>query len=167
MNSNSMKGINYWKDKLEMLPHPEGGFYKETYRSELTVTNRNGNNRSASTAIYFLMTSDNFSAFHKIESDEMWHFYQGSPLSVYVITENGELTILKIGNNPDKGEVLQAIVPAGCWFASRVDDKNTYSLVGCTVSPGFDFEDFELAERDKLTSEYPEHKEIICELTRE
>lgn len=149
-----------------MQAHPEGGYFKETYRSTEMVINRNGQKRSASTGIYFLITSENFSAFHKIESDEMWHYYAGSPLSVYMIDDSGKLDILKVGPNIEKGEQLQAVVPAGCWFASRVDESNTYSLVGCTVAPGFDFEDFVLAKREELIAQHPEHQEIITSLTR-
>jgi len=161
-----MKDANYWIENLNLQAHPEGGYFKETYRSEDTVLNKYGKNRSASTGIYFLITSANFSAFHKIESDEMWHFHGGSPLFVYVIMPDGELNILQIGNDLEKGQTPQAIVPAGCWFASRVEVPNSYSFVGCTVAPGFDFQDFVLANRDELTAEYPKHKEIIQELTR-
>lgn len=161
-----MQTVDYWVEKLEMQAHPEGGYFKETYRSTEMVINRNGQKRSASTGIYFLITSENFSAFHKIESDEMWHYYAGSPLSVYMIDDSGKLDILKVGPNIEKGEQLQAVVPAGCWFASRVDESNTYSLVGCTVAPGFDFEDFVLAKREELIAQHPEHQEIITSLTR-
>lgn len=161
-----MKSKEYWVEHLQMIEHPEGGYFKETYRSTENVINRNGVSRSASTGIYFLLTSANFSAFHKIESDEMWHFYDGAPLSVYVIQESGELEILKIGNKIENGEQLQAVVPAGSWFASKVDVHDGYSLVGCTVSPGFDFEDFALARRDDLVDCYPQHESIIKQLTR-
>jgi uncharacterized protein len=161
-----MKTVQYWVDQLDLLAHPEGGFYKETYRSSENVINRNGVERSASTGIHFLITSENFSAFHKIESDEMWHFHAGSALSVYIIDEKGDLSILKIGKNIEKGEQLQGVVPAGSWFASRVDEDDSYSLVGCTVSPGFDFQDFKLADRVELIKKYPAQKNIIKELTR-
>ena len=128
-----MKNEQYWIEKLQLEKHPEGGYFKETYRAKETVVNRNGKQRSASTGIYFLMTDSVFSAFHKIESDEMWHFYDGGALSVYIITTTGELEILKIGNDIENGEQLQGVVPAGCWFASKVDIPNTFSLVGCTV----------------------------------
>lgn len=161
-----MKTVEYWVEKLQMQDHPEGGYFKETYRSSEMVENRNGATRSASTGIYFLITSDNFSAFHRIESDEMWHFHAGSPLSVYVLHDNGELEIIKIGLDLENGEQPQAVVPAGVWFASRVDVENSYSLVGCTVAPGFDFEDFELAKRDELVEQFPAYQEVIEELTR-
>lgn len=157
---------DYWIKNLHLLPHPEGGYFKETYRSTEIVINRKGKKRSASTGIFFLITSENFSAFHKIESDEMWHFYDGAALSVYIIDSNGELEIMKIGNNAEKGEQLQGIVPAGSWFASRVEQPNSFSLVGCTVAPGFDFEDFVLAHRNELVAQFPKHRKIIEELTR-
>ena len=161
-----MKNEQYWIEKLQLEKHPEGGYFKETYRSKEEVINRNGAQRSASTGIYFLMTDSAFSAFHKIESDEMWHFYDGAALSVYMIRANGELEILKIGNDIENGEQLQGVVPAGCWFASKVDVPNAFSLVGCTVAPGFDFDGFVMAERETLTQEYPAHATIIKELTR-
>ena len=161
-----MKNEQYWIEQLEMEKHPEGGYFKETYRAKENVSNRNGESRSASTGIYFLMTGIAFSAFHKIESDELWHFYEGAALAVYIITETGELEILKIGKDIENGEQLQGIVPAGCWFASKVTVPNAYSLVGCTVAPGFDFNDFRLAKREVLTAEYPQHTAIIKELTR-
>jgi predicted cupin superfamily sugar epimerase len=161
-----MKNEQYYIEHLQLEQHPEGGYFKETYRAKENVINRNGESRSASTGIYFLITSDFFSAFHKIESDEMWHYHDGAPLAVYMITAGGELEILKIGKNIEKGEQLQGVVPAGCWFASKVTVPNAYSLVGCTVAPGFDFNDFILADRAVLTAEYPQHTAIIKELTR-
>ena len=161
-----MKDEKYWIKHLQLEQHPEGGYFKESYRASEKVNNRNGLSRSASTGIYFLMTSSAFSAFHKIESDEMWHFYEGAALSVYIIKPNGELEVLKIGRDIENGEKLQGVVPAGCWFASKVDDQTAYSLVGCTVAPGFDFNDFVLADRKELTDAFPQHAEIIKELTR-
>ncbi len=158
-------------EQLELLPHPEGGFYKETYRSsglipKNALTNDFDGDRNYATGIYFLLTSNNFSAFHRIKSDEMWHFYSGSPLSVHVIDEKGNYTKHIISNQLEKGHKPQLVVPANCWFASSVDDKNTFALVGCTVSPGFDFNDFELANRDSLMKAYPKHSDIITRLTR-
>lgn len=152
-----------------LLPHPEGGYYKETYRSSEMIKadalpQRFGGDRSLSTAIYFLLEKGNFSAFHRIKSDECWHFYQGDPLSVYVIHLNGELEVIRLGNNPANGEVFQAVVPAGCWFAS--ESSGEFSFVGCTVSPGFDFQDFELAEANVLSDRFAKHAELIKRLCR-
>lgn len=164
-----MKDYLYWVDKLKMQPHPEGGFYKETYRSTekiIGVDDDFPNDRSFSTGIYFLLHDDNFSAFHRIKSDEMWHFYQGTGLTVYVISKEGKLDKIKLGSNPENDEVFQAVVPADSWFASIAEGENPYALVGCTVSPGFDFRDFEMAEREDLLKEFPHLKKEILALTR-
>ena len=145
---------------LELLPHPEGGYYKETYRSTGNVSFTQGE-RSFSTAIYFLLEKNNFSAFHKIKSDELWHFYSGDSLEVIEITTKGELKITELGP-----QNFQYCVPAGNWFGSRVKKGGSFSLVGCTVAPGFDFKDFEMAGRNKLLKEFPQHAAMIIELTR-
>jgi predicted cupin superfamily sugar epimerase len=161
----------YWIDHLELSPHPEGGYYRVTYESDLTIAvgalpSRFHGDRLASTAIYFLLAGKDFSAFHRIASDEVWHFHAGSALSVYVIDREGRDSEFHLGNRPESGEVFQAVVKAGCWFASRLKDAKTYALVGCTVAPGFDFADFELATRSELTDAYPKHQKLIEELTR-
>jgi uncharacterized protein len=149
--------------QLQMLPHPEGGYYKETYRSGETIS-VHGNERNVSTAIYFLLENKNKSHFHRIQSDELWFFHQGEPLEILSI-QNGELVSTILGNNIVKGELPQAIIPANTWFASHVKDETGYALVSCTVAPGFDFADFELAERNDLIAQYPQLKQIIEEFT--
>ena len=165
-----MKSAAYWIEKLNLKPHPEGGYYAETYRSEMSAEtghlDMNGK-RSFATGIYFLMEDKNFSAFHRIKSDEMWHFYAGDPIEVFYFEKDGSLQRILLGNNPDNGERFQAVVPAGLWFASRPLRGGAFSLVGCTVSPGFDFQDFELAKREELLKEFPVHQDIIEELTRD
>jgi hypothetical protein len=157
---------------LELEPHPEGGFYKEMYRSEakllgsLLAKDLEGD-RNFSTAIYFLIEKENFSALHKIKSDEIWHFYAGDALEVMEISNSGQLKITLVGNKLDQGEVFQYTVKANTWFGSRVKSGGTYSLVGCTVSPGFDFRDFEMAKRNDLLEKFPEHKGIIEQMTRD
>lgn len=163
-----MKDLNYWIEHLELKSHPEGGWYKEVYRSEEEIPVnglpvRYKGSRSFSTSIYYLLEKGQISALHRIQSDEQWHFYAGSPLSVFIIHPNGILENLVIGSNPEKGEVFQGVVKAGCWFGSMVEEG--YALVGCTVSPGFDFADFELGKREELLHQYPQHKEIILRLT--
>ncbi len=165
------KRISEIVKKLQMNPHPEGGFYKETYRSKKSVPQKVLGNefegeRNYCTAIYFLLTSENFSAFHRIKQDEIWHYYEGSSLYVHVIDLNGEYKRYAVGMDLDHGELPQLIVPAGCWFASSVKNNSSYSLVGCTVSPGFDFDDFELAQRKELIQEYPKYEDVITQLTR-
>lgn len=129
-------GSDYWIKHLELQAHPEGGYYKETYRSKGTTVTPHGI-RNHSTAIYFLLEKGNFSAFHKIKSDELWHFYTGDPLSVYIIHPNATLEEIQLGLNPEKGQCPQAVVPANSWFASKVAGEGRFALAGCTVAPGF------------------------------
>jgi len=154
-----------------LQPHPEGGWYKETYKSKefieaTALPIRFGGARSFSTAIYFLLEHGNFSAFHKIKSDECWHFYAGGPLQVYILQPNGVLDIITLGNNITEGQLFQYVVPANCWFASQPAPATSFSFVGCTVSPGFDFNDFEMADAVTLSTSYPQHAGIIKQLTR-
>lgn len=165
----SDKGAQYWIERLHLEPHPEGGYYRQTYKSELEIDRLPGfgGPRAAATAIYFLLEGRHFSAFHSLRSDEMWHFYAGSPLVVYVIDPAGEYSSILLGCDPDAGQLFQAVVKAGCWFASHVADWKGWALVGCTVAPGFDFADFELARREELIAKYPQHREVIRKLTRD
>jgi uncharacterized protein len=164
------KDARYWIEHLSLSPHPEGGYYRATYKSELTIARdalpaRYGGDRSASTAIYFLLDAQNFSAFHRIASDEVWHFYAGDSLVVCIIDPDGNYSELHLGAGDD--EEFQAVVKAGCWFASRVKDAAGFALVGCTVAPGFDFADFELGVRSELIRSFPAHQRLIEELTRQ
>ncbi len=158
--------------KLNLIPHPEGGYYKETYRSnyilkDTCISSEFLGDRNIATAIYFLIEKENFSALHKIKSDETWHFYDGDTLEVIEINDEGILTITNIGKNILKGETFQYTVKANTWFGSRVSNKGRFSLVGCTVYPGFNFNDFELAKCADLIKKFPQHQAIIKELTRE
>lgn len=160
-----------WIARLHLQPHPEGGYYAETYRSSEQVAAahlpaRYAGNRSFSTAIYFLIRGGQFSSLHRIQSDEMWHFYTGSQLTVYVIHPEGHLQEIHLGPHPEAGEAFQAVVHGGCWFGAKVHDAEGYSLVGCTVAPGFDFADFELASRQELVRQFPQHAAVIEALTR-
>lgn len=150
-------------DTLQLQAHPEGGYYRETYRSARMVPDVQ---RHISTGIYFLLEHGNFSAFHQIQSDEMWHFYAGQALDVLELLPSGELTCTRLGPDVLHGEVFQHVVPAQTWFASRVADGGQFSLVGCTVAPGFDFQDFSLADRKTLCARFPQHSQTITELTR-
>jgi len=161
----------YWIDKLRLAPHPEGGWFVQTYRSAESVRDgqlphRFEGDRVFSTAIYYLLEGKEFSAFHRIKSDEVWHFYAGGSLTLYVTEGQGRLVQKKLGRDPEKGESFQAIVEAGSWFGAALDDPKSYALVGCTVAPGFEYADFELADRSRLLAEYPEHRKIIERLTR-
>jgi len=158
-------------EKFNLAPHPEGGYFKENYKSLETIPKaclpkRFTGERSYSTAIYFLLEQGNFSAFHKIKSDECWHFYAGETLLIYVIHLNGKLEIIKLGIDILNGEQFQAMVPAESWFASEPAPGMAYSFVGCTVAPGFDFNDFELASEDILSKQYPQHTPLIHRLCR-
>ncbi len=156
--------------KLELQPHPEGGFFRETYRSEGVIkpdTSGFNGERNFSTCIYFLLTSESFSALHRIPQDEIWHFYDGSPLLLHIITTCGEYTKTTIGRNLEQGEIPQFVVRGGSWFGATVVKKDDFSLVGCTVAPGFDFHDFEMGQRNNLIGRFPDYQEIINNLTRE
>lgn len=164
-----MNSAQYWITQLNLLPHPEGGFFKETYRAPGIIPHDSlpacfTGPRSFATAIYFLLRSQDRSVFHRIKSDELWHYHAGGVLSIYVLQENG-LRCHKLGPNPEKGESLQIVIPAGCWFGARVEESESFVLSGCTVAPGFDFADFEMAERSELLKTFPQHANIIEALT--
>ena len=156
---------------FDLLPHPEGGWYKETHKSseiiaQSALPDRFSGSRAFSTAIYFLLEQGNYSAFHRIKSDECWHFYSGEALLIYVLTPDGDLDVISLGSNIQKGERFQYVVPANCWFASKPGPDSNYSFVGCTVSPGFDFQDFEMADPKDLCGQYPQHKLTILEMCK-
>lgn len=166
-----MADAQYWIDKLQLKPHPEGGFFRQTYCADLIIgrsalPNRFAGPRSASTAIYFLLAGEQFSALHRLAADEVWHFYAGTALVVHMIDPHGIHTVMKLGQNAESGEQFQCVVPAGCWFGSSLETADGYALVGCTVAPGFDFGDFEMADRSSLVVLYPQHRELIARLTR-
>ena len=156
--------------RFALQPHPEGGYYRETYRARQRVSREpglNGGDRSyaASTAIYYLLCDGAHSAWHRIRSDEVWHFYAGAALNVYVLNEDGSLTVHRLGNALDDADaVFQVVVEAGTWFAAECADPATYALVGCTVAPGFEFSEFELADADALVARYPAHRASIVRL---
>jgi len=156
---------------LNLQPHPEGGFFRESYRSNGFIHPKGFDEnyigeRNYATAIYFLLTCEVFSAFHRILQDEIWHFYDGSPLALHIISPEGEYSQTIIGKEIDRGEFPQFVVPGGSWFGATVIRENDFSLLGCTVSPGFDFRDFELASCTDLLQKFPQHAEIIKKLTR-
>jgi predicted cupin superfamily sugar epimerase len=166
-----MKTAAYWIVNLQLSRHPEGGYYREIYRSieiipSVFLAERYQSPRNFSTSIYFLLEGHDFSAFHRLKSDEIWHFYEGSSLEIIMIDKSGNLNLQLAGSNFEAGEKHQVIVQSDTWFAARVKDKTLYSLVGCTVAPGFDFTDFELGEQEKLLQLFPQHEVLIRELTR-
>ncbi len=153
-----------------LAPHLEGGWYRQTYRSSLLLEKRllpgYSGDRVASTTIYFLLAGDEFSSLHRLRSDEGWHFYAGSPLVVHMLTPEGEYHEHLLGSDPEKGQHFQAMVPGGCWFGASLVHPGSFALLGCTVAPGFDYSDFEIASRAALLREFPQHSAIITRLTR-
>jgi len=164
-----MKSAADWVETFDLKAHPEGGFYAETYRSKESIpvealqTPFQGS-RSQSTAIYYLLEAGHRSAFHRVQSDEMWHHYAGGRLEIPVIHPDGRLEIMALGSNPEAGESFQLVVPAGAWFGAYPVNCD-YVLAGCTMAPGFDFADFELADRNALLASFPQHQEIVLKLT--
>lgn len=165
-----MHDASYWIEHLSLKPHPEGGYFRETHRSADRVRDehlpeRYNGDRAFSTAIYFLLTGDRPSRFHRLASEELWHFHAGCAATIHLIDPAGNYSQMRIGSNPERGESFQIVIPSGCWFAAEADDFDGYVLVGCTVVPGFDFADFELARRDLLLSHYPQQRAVIERLT--
>lgn len=145
---------------LGLTGHPEGGFFRETYRSPVMIEGRN-----LSTAIFFLLVHPETSRFHRLQSDELWHFHEGSPVVIHMINEAGDYSMQLLGQEIDRGQSYLAIIPRGTWFAAEVVGNSGYALMSCTVAPGFDFRDFELAGRDDLTKRFSAHGELIRRLT--
>lgn len=159
-----MSAVTYI-EQLQLQPHPEGGYFKQTYRSGGTVITPLGE-RSYSTAIYYLLEKGDFSAFHRLGSDECWHFYAGNTLLIHLIEPGGNYHRIKLGNKLEEGEQPQYVIPAGTWLAAEPAEGSAFSLAGCTVAPGFEFEDFEMAKKEELLSKYPQHEKVICHLCR-
>jgi hypothetical protein len=163
--------VNSLIAQLALEPHPEGGYFREVYRSEARIRANClpaefMGDRNFATSIYFLLYASNFSAFHRIRQDEIWHFYAGKTIAIHVIHPNGTYQCQPLGNDIVKGIYPQFVVKAGCWFASEMAQADSYALVGCTVAPGFSFADFELAQRASLCEDFPQHRAIITKLTR-
>src|SRR5262249_49505517 len=136
-------------------PHPQGGFFRETYRADGVLRRESlpgafGGDGAFSTAIYFLLRGEDFSAFHRLEQGEVWHHYDGASITLHILDPEGRYTVRRVGKNVRAGEVPQAVVKGGCWFAAHVNDIQSCALLGCTVAPGFDFADFEMPRRAEL-----------------
>jgi len=165
----NMYTADYFVKNLNMIAHPEGGFYKEIYTSEENITAKElkvefEGSRILWTSIYFLLRDGEVSNFHRLKSDEMWYYHSGSPLTIYIITPEGELITEKLGLNIKNGEKPQVLVPKDYIFGSAMNNEG-YALVGCMVSPGFEFRDFELFKRNFLLEKYPQYEDIIIKLT--
>ena len=163
------RDADYWIQKLQLTKHPEGGYFSEVYRSEIQLKkaclpSAFSGSRNVATAIYFLLKQEEFSAFHRIKGDEMWHFYYGDPLIIYELDTTGGLTHHHLANTAGEDSTFQCVIKAGHWFAAQPAPGSEYALVGCTVAPGFAFDDFELAEGEVLAKKHPEHAQLIRSL---
>jgi len=159
-----------WIATLTLAPHPEGGYYREMYRSPGTISaqalpGHRGGERAFATSIYFLLKSGERSHYHRLRSDELWYFHAGAPLVRSVIGPSGGRTRRRMGFDAAAGEALQCVVPADHWFGAEVDEPDSFSLISCVVSPGFDFADFELGTRAGLLEQFPQHAASIEALT--
>lgn len=164
------RSAGYWITNLGLTPHPEGGFFREVYRSPESIPSeglpaRYPGPRSFATSIYFLLEWGSPSVLHRLRSDELWFFHEGGPIEIVMIDPAGNLNSRLLGLDRGRGEEPQAVIPAGTLFGARVSGDNAYSLAGCVVAPGFDFADFELPQREDLLRRHPEHAEIIKEFT--
>ena len=159
-----IRNAAYWKEQLKLESHPEGGSYANTFRKDKMIGTESGD-RPLYTSIYFLLTEGEVSKFHQLKSDEIWYYHDGAPLTVHMITADGTYTAAKLGLAIEQGEQPQLLVPAGTIFGSSMTGTGTYSLVGCMVSPGFDFEDFTLFSAEELIARFPQHEQIIRKMT--
>ena len=156
-----MSSPQEWIKRFNLQKHPEGGWYKEVFRSNVSL----GNDQSICTHIYFLLEQHDFSAFHRIGSDELWHFYGGDEIMIYEIDESGNRVEHLLGNNLVKGRMPFCLIKKGNWFGARVT-HGEYAIVGCTVAPGFSFSQFELAKAEELSKLYPQHSRLIQSMCR-
>jgi uncharacterized protein len=144
-------------DLLQLVPLAgEGGFFRETYRSS-TIKD----DRSLSTAIYYLLTPETVSLFHRLKSDEVWHFYQGDAVELVMLHADGCVEVVHLGSRLDQAERCQVVVPAGVWQGAKLTSGGMWALMGCTVAPGFEFADFELGKRETLINQYPHASDWI------
>lgn len=156
---------------LGLVQHPEGGWYCETCRSNEQISgnalpDRFNGPRCCYTAIYFLLEQRDYSALHRIKSDELWFFHSGASLTIHLLTADGTCSAIRLGADIASGEAFQAMVPSGTWFGAEMSGAGDYSLVSCVVAPGFDFADFEMGDRNLLLQQYPDHAALITRLTR-
>lgn len=154
-----MRGAVYWIDRLGLQPHPEGGYYREVYRSgEVTIHPEHSEERNLATSIYFLLEGENISHFHELSSDELWYYHDGKGANIHVF-DNGQYQSYELSKEPE-GQ-LQVLLPAHSEFAAEVIGQDGYVLIGCVVTPGFDFEDFRLLKKAEMLKKYPGYTELI------
>jgi len=160
----------FYIERLQLKKHPEGGYYREVYRSgELIFTEglprRYSSKRVFSTSIYYLLEGKQHSSFHKLKSDELWHFYDGASILIYILSGKGELKIVRLGNNIADNDHYQVTVEKNNWFAAELADKKSFALIGCTVAPGFEFDDFIPAGKEELSKKFPKYSRLISRLS--
>lgn len=158
------KSAAYWIDKLKLSPHPEGGYFREFFRSQINIKAQNlpeyyARDRSGGTAIYYLMDGADFSAFHRLKTDEIWFFHEGGQLNLHFL-KNDSLETQSLSR-----EQLVLHVPAGEWFAAEMNDISDFALVSCVVIPGFEYDDLEIGSYEKLKAIFPQHQNLIRRLT--
>jgi len=160
------QNATYYIQSLSLLPHPEGGYYREVFRSKAEVNRIDSAEvKQACTSIYYLLENEDFSGFHRIASDEIWYFHKGQPLIIHVIEKDGSLASLELSDEGTGNFSL--VVPAGLWFAAELKVNKGFALVSCAVAPGFDFSEFEMAERADLVPQYPQHEVLLTRMCRE
>lgn len=172
-----MKPIpNYTAEQIRqhfgMGLHPEGGWFTMTHQGEDTfraagLPQRYEGDRNASTAIYYLLTPDTYSAFHRLQTEELWHHYTGGTVVIHVIFPDGRYKKIKCGPRLQDGEQFQVLVPKQTWFSAEVEAGDDFGLVGCTTAPGFSYKDFELGKEAELIAAYPQHRHLFERLCRE
>ena len=165
MTGNNLQAAAYWTERLELLPHPEGGYYKEVFRSSQEVVRKSSTAiKQACTSIYYLLEGNDFSGFHRLASDEIWYFHKGAPLLIHIIDEQGVYTTKELSDTLSGS--LSVVIEAGLWFAAEIPSAQEFTLVSCAVAPGFDFTEFEMAKKDELIELYPQHRDILSRLCR-
>ena len=167
----SQPTAKYWITKLALQPHPEGGYFREIYRATEQIAaaalpKRYQGPRAFSTSIYFLLAGTQISTLHRLASDEQWHFYDGSTLLLAMIAPDGTSREVRLGRRATAGEQFQAVIPAGTWMGARLASHRGYALIGCTVAPGFEFQDFAAGQRPDLLKRFGQHRKLITALTR-
>lgn len=161
----------YWITRFALQPHPEGGYFREIYRSAEQISTsslprRYQGPRAFSTSIYFMLAGTQISTMHRLASDEQWHFYYGDALLLAMVAPDGTASEVRLGRHATAGEQFQVVIPAGTWMGAQLSNHRSYALIGCTVSPGFEFQDFENGQRSDLLAQFPQHRKLIIALTR-
>ncbi len=161
-----MNTAEYWIQHLNLTLHSEGGFFREIYRSNVEADHKNlphgyQGSRRLSTSIYYLLRSGDISRFHRLRSDEVWYYHYGSSVKIILINQEGHKYTKLLGPRPEKAEQPQVVVPAGTIFGAEIIESNSFGLYGCMVTPGFEYDDFEIFNKEDLIQAYPKYAELI------